>query len=120
MLNKLTPTSFLQLAKEFRELDLDADRRRCGTAVDLIFEKARREPLYAKLYAKLCKDRIEHDALTLSGTESFRRALCGRCDEALKGEGMILALLVIGCFRHSAGNISSSLATCWSSATNYA
>ena len=54
ILNKLTPQNFSVLSSQMAQLDIDT-KERVGDVMDIVFEKACFEPIYAEAYANLCK-----------------------------------------------------------------
>ena len=62
ILNKLTPQKFQTLVPKMIELKIDTQSK-LECVVDLIFEKAIREPGFSAVYASLC--RVLTDAVSI-------------------------------------------------------
>ncbi|KAH7701116.1 eIF4G, partial [Aphelenchoides avenae] len=56
LLNKITPSTFAELWAEFMALQVHEDEQFLSRVVDMIFERAIMEPMYAPLYSDLCKN----------------------------------------------------------------
>jgi len=81
ILNKLTPEKYDLLIKQFFEIDL-TEKEVLEKVVDIIYKKAIYEPVFSKMYSKLCKDIYNH-----ANEKSFKFLLIKKCNESFKARG---------------------------------
>lgn len=58
LLNKITPSTFVDLWTAFWDRKFHEDEQFLPRVVDMIFERAVVEPMYAPLYSDLCKNQV--------------------------------------------------------------
>lgn len=58
LLNKITPSTFTDLWTELKTLKIHEDEQFLSNVVEMIFERAVNEPMYASLYSDLCKNEV--------------------------------------------------------------
>ncbi|KAK2728100.1 hypothetical protein QYM36_008546, partial [Artemia franciscana] len=86
-LNKLTPENYDKISKNILEMEVDTEER-LSAIVQIFFDKAVDEPIYAPKYAELCKLMFEKEVPSASGTgkASFRKLLLDRCQATFEKE----------------------------------
>ncbi|XP_049327363.1 uncharacterized protein LOC111191621 isoform X1 [Astyanax mexicanus] len=83
ILNKLTPQMFDRLIQRVNELAIDSEERLKGV-IDLVFEKAIREPHFSETYAKMCHCLVDLKVPTSDNpavTAEFRTLLLRCCQK---------------------------------------
>lgn len=82
--NKMTPSNFKDLAKEFEALNVAADEKLLKFTVDLIVDKAVNEPHFCQLYIEIVKT---HVALGGRHDQScFYKVFISKCQASFHGE----------------------------------
>lgn len=82
ILNKITPTSYDELIKDFFNINVAQDERYQQIAIELIFDKAVEEPKFCSLYTKLCKEQSDRGTRTKS---SFYHTLIMKVQKTFEG-----------------------------------
>ncbi|CAK6962233.1 eukaryotic translation initiation factor 4 gamma 3-like [Scomber scombrus] len=86
ILNKITPQTFRQLMKQITELAIDTEERLKGV-IDLVFEKAIKEPSFSVVYANMCRCLmgLKVPLTDKRGTSvNFRKLLLNRCQKGFE------------------------------------
>ncbi|KAH7723065.1 eIF4G [Aphelenchoides avenae] len=85
LLNKITPSTFTDLWTELKTLKIHEDEQFLSNVVEMIFERAVNEPMYASLYSDLCKNEVDHEAHLQVATKPFRRDLIKKAQATFEG-----------------------------------
>jgi len=86
ILNKLTPQKFEKLVEMMKSLNINTGDKLKGV-IDLIFEKALLEPIYSKLYARLCDALAKQELEIENGSNfTFKRMLLNKCQKEFEKE----------------------------------
>ena len=81
VLNKVTPSKFEKLAAALRGLDMSTEARLAGV-IELVFDKAVDEPVFAETYARLCHvlaDKSAAAADAAAAAPTFHQLLLRAC-----------------------------------------
>uniref|UniRef100_A0AC34RP66 MIF4G domain-containing protein n=1 Tax=Panagrolaimus sp. JU765 TaxID=591449 RepID=A0AC34RP66_9BILA len=83
ILNKITPSTYNDLAVEFINKKVYEDLETLAKVVDLIFTKAIEEPTFVGIYSDL--RRLQHEAESKqTGTKHFQEAVIRKCQKAFE------------------------------------
>ncbi|KAK0407289.1 hypothetical protein QR680_019120 [Steinernema hermaphroditum] len=88
LLNKITPTTFDDLAKKFLEEDIYKNAEVLPSVVDIIFDKAVEEPTFCPLYSDLCARQVTKEKET-ANTNAFQSSIIRRCQKTFEAEGKL-------------------------------
>ncbi|KAF7492817.1 Eukaryotic translation initiation factor 4 gamma 1 [Sarcoptes scabiei] len=85
ILNKLTPQNYQTLLDQFRNLKIDS-KDRLLKVIELIFEKAVREPAFVAQYAGFCSELLHINVMENETQVEFRVLLIERCQNTFYEE----------------------------------
>lgn len=85
ILNKLTPQNYENLLKQFKNLKIDTEER-LSLVIDIIFDKAVKEPAFVVQYAGFCSELVhikveKTDKNDKKGEVKFKNLLIKKCEE---------------------------------------
>ena len=83
LLNKITPSTFEQLAEDFYAMNVEEDEQLRSISIDLIFEKAVEEPKFCSLYTNICKGQVDRGTRS---TGTFFSTLIAKCQATFEGD----------------------------------
>ncbi|KAK0400560.1 hypothetical protein QR680_015315 [Steinernema hermaphroditum] len=86
LLNKITPTTFEELAEKFLEAEIFRDAAVLPAVVDVIFDKAVEEPTFCALYSDLCARQVHKEKEASPPSKYFFDSVLSRCQKTFQGD----------------------------------
>uniref|UniRef100_A0A915PSM8 MIF4G domain-containing protein n=1 Tax=Setaria digitata TaxID=48799 RepID=A0A915PSM8_9BILA len=88
LLNKLTPSTFDELSRDFLRFEVYKNKEQMGEVINIIFDKAVEEPNFCALYSDLCKMQVVKESKESKDKSKFRSALLTRCQNTFEEKRM--------------------------------
>ncbi|CAG9532137.1 unnamed protein product [Cercopithifilaria johnstoni] len=88
LLNKLTPSTFEELSRDFLRFEVYKNKEQMGEVINIIFDKAVEEPNFCALYSDLCKMQVVKESKESKDKSKFRSALLTRCQNTFEEKRM--------------------------------
>uniref|UniRef100_A0A1I7VF79 EIF4G n=1 Tax=Loa loa TaxID=7209 RepID=A0A1I7VF79_LOALO len=88
LLNKLTPSTFDELTRDFLRFEVYKNKEQMGEVINIIFDKAVEEPNFCALYSDLCKMQVVKESKESKDKSKFRSALLTRCQNTFEEKRM--------------------------------
>ncbi|KAI1694166.1 MIF4G domain-containing protein [Ditylenchus destructor] len=85
--NKITPTTYADLTKEFCNFKVHEDDVLLNDVIEMIFDKAIDEPHFCRVYSDVCNDQVKSEGELSDGqSKRFREKIIWKCQHTFKSK----------------------------------